>query len=84
MSNREITDKRQPPKPGRGALPAEIKAWIEKCRAQSTPEELAELEQTGDDLKAIFNRIGFDPASQTFAPRDRSFEIEFNPDCKQS
>jgi hypothetical protein len=65
--------------PPKGASPAEIKAWVAECKAQATPEERAEYEATGENLKAVFKRIGYDPTSGTFAPRERRIEIEVAP-----
>ena len=84
MSLREKPTRRQFPKPGKGASPAEIKAWIEKCQAQSTPEELAEYDKTGEDLKSIFKQIGFDPASGTFGNRSHNSEVDSNPNPERT
>lgn len=78
MQKRATTKKRQPPKPRKGASPTEIKAWIAACGEQDTPEERAEYEATGEDLRAIFKRIGFDPISGEFATKERVFEIEID------
>jgi hypothetical protein len=34
---------------------------------------------TEKNLKAIFQRIGYDPTSGTFAPRERLIEIDLTP-----
>ena len=67
MGKRNTSKTKQPPMPGKGASPAEIKAWVAECQAQATLEEQAEYEATGDDLKAIFDRIGFDPKERMSA-----------------
>ena len=79
MNKRVTTKKRQPPKPRKGASPAEIKAWVAECLAQSPPEDRAEYEATGENVKTIFQRIGYDPTSGTFAPRERLIEIDLTP-----
>ena len=54
MNKRATTKKRQPPKPRKGASPAEIKAWIAVCQAQATPEERE------DNQVPNLPRIGFE------------------------
>ena len=63
----------QPPKPPKGASPAEIKAWVVACRGRMTPSEVSEYEATGHELQAICDRIEFDPRKKE--PIDRLFEI---------
>lgn len=60
---------KQPPKPPKGASPAQIKAWISECRAQMTPIQAREYEEAGEALHATFDNLGFDPTASTFAPR---------------
>jgi hypothetical protein len=69
----------QPAKLRKGASPAEIKAWIAEGLAQATATERAEYEATGEALREIFARIGFDPASGSFTPRERLLTIDLVP-----
>lgn len=70
MVNRVKHRNGQPPKPRKGASSAEIKAWVAACCSRMTPEDASEYEATGENLKAIFERIGFDPkADGGFAPK---------------
>lgn len=39
------------------ADPTTVKRWLEECHKNYTPEEQAEHDQTGEDIKAIMARI---------------------------
>lgn len=61
VTKKANTPKHQPPMPPKGASSTEIKAWLAQCHSRMTPEEIVEYEATGEDLKAIYKRMDFDP-----------------------
>ncbi len=75
MAKNARQQQQQPPKPGKGASAKEIKSWIAECQAIAAPDDRAEFDATGQHLNEIFERIGYDPVSQSCRPREREIIV---------